>query len=124
MGIRAVGYVRISLDATGEGRGVARQREDVEQLVARRADWELVCDVFSENDLSASGRKRRPLFDAMVAMVERGEVDAVVAWSWDRLSRGRRDDLRLIEACQRHGVTIALVRGSDIDMSTPAGRLF
>jgi site-specific DNA recombinase len=123
MGIRTVGYVRISLDATGEGRGVARQQDDCEQLISRRSGWELVADVFVENDLSASGRKRRPKFEAMLAMVEAGEVDAVVAWSWDRLTRNRRDEVRFIEACQRGAVTVALVRGSDIDMGTPSGRM-
>jgi site-specific DNA recombinase len=47
----------------------------------------------------------------------------VIAWALDRLTRNRRDTLRLIETCQKKGATIALVRGSDLDMSTPAGRL-
>jgi site-specific DNA recombinase len=48
---------------------------------------------------------------------------AVVAWGLHRLTRSRRDTVRLIETCERREACIALVRGSDLDLSTPAGRL-
>ncbi len=41
----------------------------------------------------------------------------------DRITRNRRDTLRLLEVGQQAGSTIALVRGTDLDLSTPAGRL-
>ena len=47
----------------------------------------------------------------------------VVAWAPDRLARTARDRLALVEACRDAGVIIALVRGSDMDPTTPAGRL-
>ena len=40
-----------------------------------------------------------------------------------RLTRNRRDELALIKTCQAKGVIIALVRGSDLDLSTAAGRM-
>ena len=58
----------------------------------------------------------------MLAGVESGEFDAVVSWSFDRLTRNRRDTVKLIETCQAHATTIAMVRGSDMDMSTPGDR--
>ena len=59
----------------------------------------------------------------MLADVASGRADVVIAWALDRLTRNRRDTVRLIEACQDAGVSIALVRGSDIDMTSPSGRL-
>lgn len=100
---------------------MARQREDALELATRRA-WQIVAE-YDDNDVSASGKRARPGFDAMLAAIDAGAIDAVVAWSLDRLTRNRRDTVRLIEACQRSSVTIALVRGSDLDMSTPSGRL-
>lgn len=120
--VRVAIYLRISQDRTGEGLGVERQREDCERLVSQRG-WRLATPVFCENDTSASGRKPRPKFRAMLAAVEAGEVDVIAAWSMDRLTRNARDRLALVEACQRHNVVIALVRGTDLDPSTPAGRL-
>lgn len=47
----------------------------------------------------------------------------IVSWAWDRLSRNRRDEVRLIEACQAACVSVALVRGTgDLDMTSAVGR--
>lgn len=84
--------------------------------------WTIV-DVVTDNDVSAAGRKARPGFERVLQAIESGAVDVVIAWALDRLTRNRRDTLRLIETCQQRSATIALVRGSDLDLSTPAGRL-
>lgn len=55
--------------------------------------------------------------------IEAGRVTAVIAWGPDRLTRNARDRLRLLELGKEHAVILALVRGSDLDLSTPAGRL-
>src|SRR5690606_24597765 len=47
----------------------------------------------------------------------------VVGWDLHRTLRTGRDRLRMLELGKRHGITIALVRGNDMDLSTPAGRL-
>ena len=119
--MKAVVYTRISLDRFGDSSGVTRQHEDALQLIEQRG-WELVAE-YQDNDISAAGKVQRPGFNALIEQINTGTIDAVVAWSFDRLSRNRRDELQLIEACQEHSVTLALVRGSDIDMSTPAGRM-
>ena len=114
-------YTRISLDRFGDASAVERQREDALKLVELRG-WNLIAE-YQDNDISAAGKKDRPGFNRLIESINTGTVDAVVAWSFDRLARNRRDELLLIEACQSHSVTLALVRGSDIDMSTPAGRM-
>lgn len=119
--MRAVVYTRISLDRFGDESAVTRQREDALKLIEIRG-WELIAE-YQDNDTSAAGKKDRPGFKQLIDKINSGTIDAVVAWSFDRLSRNRRDELMLIEACQKHSVTLALVRGSDIDMSTPAGRM-
>jgi site-specific DNA recombinase len=117
---RAGVYLRISKDRTGEGLAVERQREDGQRLIELR-HWSLVRE-YVDNDLSASGRKKRPGFEEMLHDIEAGVIDTVVALSLDRLSRNRREQLRLVETCQKHRTMIALVRGSDIDLSTAIGR--
>ena len=57
--LRAVAYLRISLDraddgtADYEGKGVKRQREDAEKLVANRGL--VLLHTYVDNDTSASG---------------------------------------------------------------------
>jgi site-specific DNA recombinase len=119
--MRAAVYLRISEDKSGDEAGVTRQREDCDALIRQRG-W-IPAGVYPENDTSAAGKVARPQFAALLAAIKRGEVQAVVAWALDRLVRTSRDRLALVELCQRHGVVIALVRGSDMDPTTPAGRL-
>jgi len=115
-------YLRISLDAAGKAEGVERQQKDCAGLVKARK-WELLA-TYTDNDISAAGKRVRPGFIALMEALEAGQVQAVVAQRWDRLSRNRRDDLRLLEACEKHGVLLAFSRGGDLDLSTPMGSMF
>src|SRR5699024_8048405 len=114
-------YLRISRDLTGEQLGVDRQRDAAEEY-ARASGYE-VAEVFTDNDISAAGGKRRPGFEALLATLAAGHLSVVIAWNWDRLTRNRPDTVQLIETCQRAKAKVALVRGSDLDMSTPSGRM-
>lgn len=113
-------YLRISQDRTGERAGVERQREDCLKRAKERG-WEVTA-IETDNDLSASGKKRRPGFEAMLEAVDSGRASVVVAWSLDRLQRNRRDEVRLYELCQARGAQLSLVNGTDLDFSTAAGR--
>lgn len=115
-------YLRESQDRAGDELAVSRQRQDGVGLIDRRG-WSLV-DEYCDNAVSAAGRKARPQFERLLADVIDGRIDVIVSWALDRLTRDRRSTIRLIEACQQHGAMIALVRGTDIDLSTPSGRLF
>lgn len=119
--MRAVVYTRVSLDRSGEGLAVSRQLEDARELATRRG-WTIVAER-SDNDTSAAGSKKRPGFEQVLEDLRTGTADAVIAWALDRLTRNRRDTVRLIETCQDAKAVVALVRGSDIDMTTPSGRL-
>lgn len=87
--LKAAVYCRISKDAEEKGLGVERQRQDCVAL-AERKGWKVV-QVFTDNDISAArsarGLNLRPAYDAMVAAVKAGRINAVIAWDLDRLSR-------------------------------------
>jgi DNA invertase Pin-like site-specific DNA recombinase len=118
---RAAIYLRVSLDPTGEMLTVSRNEEDCRKLAEQR-DWQIV-ETFTDNSISAKGNKKRPAFDAMLRAIENGEIDTVVAWSLDRLTRNARDRLALVDACRKHGTIISVVKGSDMDPTTASGRL-
>lgn len=118
--MRAFVYLRQSMDREGSGAAVERQRVDCLKLCADRS-WE-VARTFVDNDVSASSRKPRPEYTEMLAAIERGEADVVVAWHVDRLTRKLTDLEHLIEIAQSTGLRIATVTG-DVDLSTDAGRL-
>lgn len=118
---RAAIYLRVSLDPTGEMLTVTRNEEDCRKLAEQRG-WEIVA-TFTDNSISAKGKKFRPEFAKLLDAIENGDVDAVVAWDLTRLTRNARDRLALVEACRKHGTIISLVKGSDMDPTTAAGRM-
>ncbi|MGC4109454.1 MAG: recombinase family protein [Nocardioides sp.] len=118
--MRAFVYTRQSLDRAGTNAAVERQREDCLKLCAERS-WD-VAKVWTENDTSASSRKPRPVYTAMLAAITDGQADVLVAWHVDRLTRKLTDLEHLIELAQTTGLRIATVTG-DLDLSTDAGRL-
>ena len=113
-------YLRISNDPSGSAAGVERQREDCLARIEQRG-WTLHA-IREDNDVSAKGGKRRPGFEALLEDVTTGAASVVVAYALDRLQRNRRDELRLYEACQHHGVTLSLINGPEVDFTTAAGR--
>jgi site-specific DNA recombinase len=113
-------YTRQSLDRTGDGLAVARQREDCLTLCRDRG-W-TVAEAITDNDVSASNGKPRPGFTRVLRMVDDRAVDVVVVWAVDRLVRKLADLEDVIERCERAGARLATVSG-DVDLSTDAGRL-
>ncbi len=121
LSMRAVIYTRISKDREGAGLGVDRQLEDCEQLAAAMG-WNVV-EVFSDNDISAYGGKRRPGYLAMCEALEDGKADAVIAWHTDRLHRSLTELESFVELCDRRKLEVRTVRTGTIDLSTPSGRM-
>ncbi|MFF4810565.1 recombinase family protein [Micromonospora chersina] len=118
--MRTAIYTRISDDREGRGLGVARQEADCRDLAARRG-W-TVTEVFPDNDVSATAKRKRPEYERMLDAIEAGDIDAVVVWDIDRLTRRPAELEKFIDLAERHGVQLASV-GGEIDLATPQGRL-
>lgn len=101
-------YARISEDRYGDQTATARQLEDCRAFVERKG-WVLV-DTFEDVDISAyNKRAKRPEFERMLVAIKAGEMDGIVVWKLDRLTRQQRDLVRVIEACEPHKAFIASV---------------
>lgn len=119
---RAVIYLRISLDQTGEGLAVARQRDDCSQIVQQRS-WKLAGE-YVDNSISASdARKNRPGYDALVRAYEAGEFDALVCYDLDRLTRQPRQLEDWIDAAEERGLALVTANG-EADLTTDGGRMY
>lgn len=118
---RVAVYLRISRDRTGEGLGVDRQREDCLEL-ADALGWE-VADLYIDNDISATSGKPRPEYRRMLADLDAGTANAIIAWHPDRLYRRAVDLGDLVDSCKRNAVQVATVNAGTVDLTTPTGRL-
>lgn len=67
---------------------------------------------------SAKVAYKRPLFEKMLQMIEEGEIDAIIAWHPDRLSRNSIDAARLIEQMDK-GKLIEIVTPGQTFRNTP-----
>ncbi len=121
---RAVIYARISDDRDGKGAGVARQLAACRELAARDG-LEVVAELV-DNSRSASSyaRQPRPAWRDLLGMLERGEVDYLIAWATDRLYRQVLDLEHLIPLLDEAGAEVRTASSGRFDLSTPEGRLY
>lgn len=114
-------YVRQSLDKSGGGAAVARQLGECRDLIARNGWTE--AEVYCDNDTSATNGKPRPQWQRLLGDLAAGRHDVLVCWHTDRLYRRLRDLVDLVEIAEARALRISSVKASEIDLSTPAGRM-
>jgi len=110
-------YARLSRDRSGEETATGRQLDDCRAFAAARG-WEVVGE-FTDSDVSAYKRNvARPSYEAMLAELDAGRLDVIVAWKLDRLLRRVMDFEKLWERCEPHRANVVTVRDG-IDTSAP-----
>lgn len=119
--MRAAIYARISSDREGAGLGVQAQEQDCREQ-ADNLGWTVVA-VYTDNDTSAYSGKPRPGYRSMLAAIEQGQVNAVLAWHTDRLHRSVIELEEYASVCDANNVATHTVKAGHIDLSTPSGRL-
>ncbi|MFY1686310.1 recombinase family protein [Plantactinospora sp. WMMB782] len=118
---RAIVYVRMSMDRTGEGAGLKRQEEACRALCLARG-WEVVEVVDDTMSATTIRLGERPGWQRVVKRIEAGEADLIVAWHLDRVTRSMKDLESLIELAIDKGIGLATATG-DIDLTTDVGRM-
>jgi site-specific DNA recombinase len=119
-GMTAVTYCRISADRTGAGLGVERQAADCRDLAMRLGLGDP--EVLTDNDLSAYSGKRRPGYQQLLEGLKAGRWSALLVWHVDRLCRNVRDLEDIVDLVNGR-VAVHTVKGGEIDLETPEGRL-
>lgn len=117
---RALIYTRVSRDDSGEGASNDRQEEACRALaLARGFD---VVGVESDISISAYARRKRPAWERVLTAVREAQIDVVIAWHMDRMTRSVRDLEDLIDLSEETGVALTAVNG-DIDLTNDTGRI-
>lgn len=117
MNNRAVIYIRTSSEHQGEKSSPAEQEADCRRLAEEKGL--IVYKVYRDIEkyrvknklVEPSGtRYDRPGLLTMLKDAEKGEFDVILAWREDRLYRGMRAMLMVLEAIQDHKITVILAR--------------
>lgn len=116
-----VAYVRVSTDEqVASGAGLEAQRQAIESEAARRG-WTIVEWHADEGISGGKDVHQRPGLAAAVAAVEQGVASTVLVAKTDRVARGLRTLLAVLDRVERAGGSVVSVDGT-IDTSTAAGR--
>ncbi|MCW2857582.1 MAG: Resolvase domain protein [Marmoricola sp.] len=114
-------YARISHDPDETRLGVERQVQACHDEAAKRG-WAKPVE-YVDNDASAYNRRvKRPMFERLLDDIEHGEIDGIIVWHDDRLTRQPRDFERFLDACEQRGITNNYVTATgNSNLSTPDG---
>lgn len=117
--MKAVGYTRVSTEEQAvSGLSLSNQREKVEGY-GRLHDL-VIQDIISDAGQSGATMDR-PGLQAILGMVRRREIGAVVILKLDRLSRSQKHILEMIDLLERYQVRLISVQEA-FDSSSPTGR--
>lgn len=133
------GYSRISDDPDDERYGVKRQREDIEEGIAKQGGVFREELLFEENDTSAFKKRKvtirdeygeerdayrvlRPVWAEAMRALRSGKINALMVYDLDRLARDPRDLEDAIEAVERFGAKVVSATSSAINLDTSDGQ--
>lgn len=108
----AVGYLRLSQD----GKSLDRQRQDVEEYVNENSYP--LDEIYNEGKRTSGFDADRPEYTALLDHIEDGSIDMVIVPNLSRLSRDRKERLRLLLDLDAIGVqlhSVELNRAVDLD---------
>lgn len=116
---RCVIYTRISRDDSDKLRANARQEEKC-RAKALYKEYDVV-EVIHDKVSAFSGKDREG-WQRVLEMVRNGEVDVILAYHMDRITRSMKDLEALIDLCLETGVGIDTATG-DIELTSDMGRM-
>ena len=118
--MKVVGYARVSTaEQASEGISLEMQGKKIEAYCSVK-DW-TADEVISDAGQSAKSLTR-PGMQRLIAMVEAGQVNTVIVYKLDRLTRSVADLDRLVKLFERRGVALVSLQES-LDATTATGRL-
>ncbi|MFO0521480.1 MAG: recombinase family protein, partial [bacterium] len=122
---RCAVYCRVSSDERldQEFNSIDAQKEAGHAYVAspRAEGWIPVADDYDDPGFSG-GNTDRPGLKRLMADIERGQIDIVVVYKIDRLTRSLADFSKMVEVFERQGVSFVSVT-QQFNTTTSMGRL-
>jgi site-specific DNA recombinase len=122
---RCAVYCRVSTDERldQEFNSIDAQKEAGHAYIAsqRTEGWISVADDYDDPGFSG-GNTERPALKRLLADIERGQIDIVVVYKIDRLTRSLADFSKMVEVFERNEVSFVSVT-QQFNTTTPMGRL-
>jgi DNA invertase Pin-like site-specific DNA recombinase len=116
-------YVRLSRsrDQDKATESLDGQAAPCRELPAAKG-WTALEPPYVDDDRSAYSGRHRPAYERLLLDVRAGKVQAIIAWSADRLTRTPTENEAIIVLADQYQLQLATVTGP-VDLGTPAGRM-
>jgi len=115
-------YVRVSTDEqVQEGFSIRAQVEKLKSYALLK-DWDIF-DIYADEGISGKNIVDRPAINRLVDDIENGQVNNVLVFKVDRLTRNTRNLLELVELFDEYDCAFNSLTES-IDTDTASGRMF
>ncbi len=119
--MKAVGYARVSTEEQArEGISLENQRTKIETYC--ELNDLLLVDIIEDAGKSGKDLNREGI-QTLIARIQRREIDAVVVYKLDRLSRRVKDTLSLMDLIEKKGVAFHSIT-ERIDTKSAMGKFF
>lgn len=121
--MRGAGYMRVSSQDQVDGTSLESQKAQIEAYAAMKG-IELVA-VWQDAGISGGVPiAERPEGAQLAAMIEMGEVEAVIIVKLDRAFRNTVDCLQSVELWEKASIALHIIDlgGNSVDTTSPAGR--
>jgi len=116
------GYCRVSSDSQKEQQTIKIQEDSIKKFCQQNR-YKLT-KMYRDDGISGMKLAGRPDFRQLLSDAREGKFQAVVCFSWDRISR---DDFRFIGEVMRtfhdNGIVVMETGGQTFQFDTPEGRL-
>jgi len=120
---RALGYVRVSTEEQTKGTSLENQAEFIAAF-AKSQDFELIRIVEDAGVTGAIAPCDRPGFGEVLRILAAGDVQVLIVWKFDRLSRNIRHAINTVhDELNARSVELRSVTEPAIDTGTPMGRM-
>lgn len=101
----AAGYARVSTDHDEQFTSYAAQVDYYTKFIRQNPDWNFV-DVYTDEGISGTSRKKRDGFNRMIKDALNGKIDVIITKSISRFARNTVDTLTTVRELKDHGVEV------------------
>lgn len=114
-------YIRVSTERQAqEGYSVAAQKENLTNF-AKQQGWNIF-DIYADEGISGKNIQDRPDVKRLINDIKSKQVDVVVLYKFDRLTRDMSDTEDIIKLIQECGIEVYTISGGTVDVTTATGR--
>jgi len=115
-------YVRVSTEEQAQEGFSIRAQIDKLKAYAMLKEWDIF-DIYADEGISGKNIVDRPAINRLIDDINAGNVENVLVFKVDRLTRSTKNLLELVELFEESGCAFNSLTES-IDTDTPSGRMF